>query len=140
MTKQEAMRQTHQENALQQLGFSREEVEQLRRISITLQHWYEKDCGVDNGCIERDETTDKPFWFNSMSGRRYPIPDREKGAIKRLQAILASVNVARAGKVGKLAYYLQTDPRGAALYIIRPGDVPAGGDVSGYYSRGICVY
>jgi hypothetical protein len=40
----------------------------------------------------------------------------------------------------KLSSYIQTDPRGAALYIIRPGDVPEGGDVNAYYSRGICVY
>jgi hypothetical protein len=35
--------------------------------------------------------------------------------------------------------YLQTDPRGAALYIIRPDDIPEGKDVSAYYSRGLCV-
>jgi hypothetical protein len=42
--------------------------------------------------------------------------------------------------LGKIDAYIQTDPRGAALYIIRPGDVPAGADASAYYSRGICVY
>ena len=35
--------------------------------------------------------------------------------------------------------YVQKDPRGAALHILRPGDVPAGEDVSSYYSRGIAV-
>jgi len=39
-----------------------------------------------------------------------------------------------------LAYYIQTDPRGAALYILRPGDVPPGEDPAAYYSKGICVY
>lgn len=39
-----------------------------------------------------------------------------------------------------LSYYIQSDPRGASLYIIRPGDVPEGASVGGYYSRGICVY
>jgi hypothetical protein len=36
--------------------------------------------------------------------------------------------------------YIQTDPRGAALYILRPGDVPEGKDAGAYYNRGICVY
>jgi hypothetical protein len=55
MTKREAQRQTAQENGLRALGFSQAEAEQLRRISNRLHRWYEKECGVDNGCIERDE-------------------------------------------------------------------------------------
>jgi hypothetical protein len=39
-----------------------------------------------------------------------------------------------------LSAYIQGDPRGAALYILRPGDVPAGADVDAYYSCGIAVY
>lgn len=35
---------------------------------------------------------------------------------------------------------VQTDPRGAALYILRPGDVSDGADVSSCYTRGICIY
>lgn len=156
MTRKEAIRQTHQENILRDLGFTSEEAEALRRISMTLHRWYEMECGIDNGCIERDETTDKPFWHNSISGRLSPIADREKGAIKRLKAIFEARNTRqlaaiplddlqraqRNGGTGftPLSYYLQTDPRGAVLYIIRPGDVPEGKDVSAYYSRGICVY
>jgi hypothetical protein len=40
----------------------------------------------------------------------------------------------------KLTAYIQGDPRGAALYILRPGDVPEGESADAYYSRGICVY
>ena len=40
---------------------------------------------------------------------------------------------------GMLSTFVQTDPRGAALYILRGGDVPAGAYVSAYYSRGICI-
>ena len=36
--------------------------------------------------------------------------------------------------------YIQGDPRGAALYLIRPDDVPEGKNVESYYSRGVCVY
>jgi hypothetical protein len=60
------------------------------------------------------------------------IADREAGAKKRLAAILA--------RYPALSSYVQTDPRGAALYILRAGDVPQGEDAGAYYSRGICVY
>ena len=45
---------------LERLGISRNDAETLRRISMTLHHWHEMECGTDNGCIERDETTNKP--------------------------------------------------------------------------------
>lgn len=140
MTRKEAERLARQVEVLQSLGFTSTDAEQLRRISMTLHRWHELECGMDNGCIERDETTGKAYWLNSHTMKRSPVADREKGALKRLAKILASVNVARAGKVGPLSAYVQTDPRGAALYIIRPGDVPQGEDVASYYNRGICVY
>lgn len=150
MTRKEAERLARQAAVLQSLGFTSEEAEQLRRISMTLQRWHELECGTGDGqvsrSVERDEKTEKPFMrvqYPSSAGyvdNRYPIADLETGARKRLAAILKRVNVQRAGKVGPLSAYVQTDPRGAALYIIRPGDVPAGEDVSAYYSRGICVY
>jgi hypothetical protein len=143
MTKREAMRQTHQENTLMVLGFSSVEAEALRRISMTLHRWHEQECGTGNGCIERDDTTGKPFWLNSDTMRRFPMADREAGARKRLEAIISARNK-RAVTPGQsqtaLGYYIQGDPRGAALYIIRPDDVPAGADVNSYYTRGICVY
>ena len=152
MNKREAIRQNEQENALMSLGFTESEAESLRRISMTLRRWYELECGDGNDygswAIERDECTDIPYMVrhhyrhgqgkDSMTKTR--IADREKGAIKRLEKIMARVNVARAGKVKPLSYYLQTDPRGASLYIIRPGDVPEGQDVSAYYNRALCVY
>lgn len=122
---------------LMQAGISYQDAIQLRRISMTLHRWYELECGVDGGCIERDETTDKPYFLCSnyvWSGaqRRYPVADREKGARKRLGKVMAHYP--------QLQAYIQGDPRGASLYIIRPGDVPEGADVNGYYSRGIAVY
>lgn len=140
MTRKEAMRQTIQADNLRALGFTQDEAEKLRRISMTLHRWHEMECGTDNGCIERDEATGKTFWLNAMTGRRFPTPDRETGARKRL----ASIMEARALRVGSahvtLAAYIQTDPRGAALYILRPGDVPEGKEPESYYSRGLCVY
>ena len=130
MTRKEAMRRNAQEFALISLGFSVEESESLRRISNTLRRWYEHEC---NGAIQRDETTDKPAWYNTNTARRIcAAPDRERGAIRRLDAIMSAH--------APLSYHLQTDPRGATLYILRPGDVPAGQHAESYYSRGICVY
>lgn len=117
---------------LERSGISREDAYTFRRTSMTLHRWHEMECGIDGGCIERDEATGKPFWVNSNTMRRYPVADREAGALKRLAAVMASYP-------GRFAY-VQTDPRGAALYILKAGDVPEGGDVSAYYSRGIAVY
>jgi len=39
-----------------------------------------------------------------------------------------------------LTTYIQTDPRGAALYILRPGDIEAGDKVESCYTRGVCVF
>ena len=58
--------------------------------------------------------------------RRGPIADRERGALKRLKAIMA--------RYPGFEAYVQTDPRGASLYIL-----PAG-ITADNYSRGIAVY
>ena len=136
---------------LERLGITPDDALALRRISMTLHRWHELECGDGNGCIERDEMSGIPQWRRSddtgkLCGR--PIPDREKGAKRRLAAIIGQRN-GRPGIVngefcavpaGKLSAYIQTDPRGAALYILRPGDVPEGSSADSCYSRGICVY
>jgi hypothetical protein len=147
MTKKEAQRLTMQENNLASLGFTREEAEKLRRISMTLRRWFELECGDGNGAIERDETTGIPYWYNANSRfiaagdrRAYTrIADRETGARRRLATIIGTRN-ARQKWVAPVGGYIQTDPRGAALYILRPGDVPEGKEPECYYSRGLCVY
>ncbi len=132
MNKRERERLTAQENALMALGFTADEADTLRRISRTLRRWHELECGVDNGAIERDDDTQRPYWCSSTTGRRYPVADRERGALRRLARGMATH--------APLTYYIQTDPRGAALYILRPGDVPEGADPASCYTRGICVY
>lgn len=151
MNRQEAMRQTHQQNVLMELGFTADEADKLRRISMTLRRWHEKECGIDGGCIERenDDGTGRAFWRSSHTGRRYPIRDAETGALRRLNAIVAQrnaratpINAGYYGVAGayQVSPYVQGDPRGAALYILRPGDIPAGQTADSCYSRGICVY
>lgn len=172
MTRKEAERQTRQMDTLMSLGFTRDEAEQLRRISMTLRRWFELECGDSNEyaswAIERDDNGDgPPYLVRHIYGhgrtpdrtRRTRIADRETGARKRLAAIVARRNArvthpdspdaernihatcaARACPYAVLTTYIQTDPRGAALYILRSGDVPDGGDPSAYYNRGVCVY
>ena len=136
MTKREAERQTRLIYTLATLGFSDHEAAQMRRISNTLQNWFELECGNEWGYVERDPETEKPYFVREGStntpANRRPIPDRETGARKRLAAIMSSRP--------HLSTYIQTDPRGAALYILRPSDIPEGKDPAAYYSRGICVY
>ncbi len=141
MNKREFERLTRQLDVLQGLGFTRDEADKLRRISMTLHRWHELECGIDGGCIERDESTGRAMWRNEYSGKAWPIADRETGALKRLAAIIAARNASLPNlAIAPVSTYIQGDPRGAALYILRPGDVPEGADVGAYYSRGICVY
>ncbi len=152
MTKKEAERQTRQADTLRALGFTSTEATALRRISLTLQQWAEHEC---NGAIQRDGDygDGAPYRYNIYTGRKlYRAPDRERGALKRLGAIVdhrngrAEIRRAEYGPepgsphAEPLSYYVQGDPRGAALYILRPGDVPEGQDPGAYYTRGICVY
>ena len=137
MTRKEAMRQARQEEVLRSLGFTADEAAKLRRISMTLHRWHEAEC---NGDIQRDERgAAYRHYGHGGSGPFQTVRavDREKGALKRLDKMLAKRNRQVAPY---LTPYIQTDPRGAALYILRPGDVPAGADVGAYYNRGICVY
>lgn len=132
-------------DTLVSIGFTAGEAESLRRISMTLRRWHELECGIDGGCIERDEKTGIPYWINHNHSylsandprARWRIADRELGALRRLAEIMTARNDRESVA---LSHYVQTDPRGAALYVIRPGDVPAGADVGSYYSRGVCVY
>lgn len=135
-------------NMLDQLrstGISLEDAMSLRRISMTLRRWYELECGDGNNygpwAIERDENGEGPPFlvhhhFAHGQGKdsvtRTIIADREAGALKRLAKIMA--------RYPALSTYIQTDPRGASLYILRPGDVPEGKDADAYYSRGLAVY
>lgn len=136
-------------NQVQSTGITLSDAMALRRISMTLHRWHEMECGTDSGCIERGwrvarnqekpndpnfvyDEQGHPYWLDSRTMRRTRIADRETGAIKRLNKIMS--------RYPNLSAYIQGDPRGAALYILRPGDVPEGADVSAYYSRGIAVY
>lgn len=116
----------HMLRRLESLGISYEDATALRRISMTLHRWHELECGTDSGAIERDEKTGKTFWLGDGT-YRFKTPDRETGALRRLATIMA--------RYPSLAYYVQGDPRGAALYIGSPEQM-----TDSRYSQGVAVY
>lgn len=130
----------HLSTALTDLGFTSNEIAALLSVERGLSRWHELECGTGNDrvsmSVERDENTNKPFkrvQYQTRSGwvdRKTVCRDMEKAYLSRLSRIMDGKTV-RA--------YVQGDPRGCALYILRPGDVPQGADVHSYYSRGIAV-
>lgn len=144
------MRSTSKERAeviarLTRLGIEYQDAEALRRIAVTLRNWFELECGTGDErvtrSIERDDNGDgKPFLRvqfmagNQWVDRRYPVPDRETGAKKRLAKIMAPYK-------RRLAVYIQGDPRGASLHILRKGkDFKKGESLDSIYNRGVAVY
>jgi hypothetical protein len=123
--------------ALMSAGIGEVDARALRRISITLHRWHELECGNERGeAVERDEETKLTYltFDTGQNGKRgrTRIPDRESAALKRLAKIIKDYP--------GFASYVQGDPRGSALFILRPGDVPAGADLDSCYSRGIAVF
>lgn len=136
-------------NRLQTAGISTDDAFALRRIAMTLHRWFESECGDGNDraswCITRGRKENGAFVYDE-NGAPYEerhvhannktiytrLADRERGAERRLAKIMVRYPGFQA--------FIQGDPRGAALYILRPGDVPPETDMSGYYTRGIAVY
>lgn len=141
--KRTAMRTTQKQrreviDRLAMLGIGFENAGKLRRIAMTLSRWGELECGDGNDycswSIERDESTGKPykcFYPHSGPSRRYPVPDREKGALRRLEALMVGYS--------DLWAFHQTDPRGASLYVGSKEDVN-GTPIDKVYNRGVAIY
>lgn len=116
---------------LQQIGITTEDAFQLRRIAMTLHRWHELECGDSDNygsrCITRGRKSNGSFEYNDNgrpfierhwhrgepNAQYFSIPDREAGAKKRLAKIMQ--------RYPTLQAYIQTDPRGASLYILPPG-------------------
>ena len=139
---------------LQALGFTYEESEQLRRIEITLSRWAEAEC---NGDIQREELRGpageyvgegKPYRVYEQGSRakRYPVADRESGALRRLKAIVDIRNTreveGRATEPRSVVPYYQGDCRGCMLYLLTREQLTQDGKllpVESYYTRGLAV-
>jgi len=105
----------------------------LRRASIALHRWAEGECGDGNDhyswSIERDESTGKPYrvvYPHTGESRRHPIPDRERGALRRVAALCRELGA---------HFYHQTDPRGCVLYV---ASEPLTDQT--YSTRGVAIY
>lgn len=141
-------------HSLTELGFSPSEIDLLLRIERALHRWFELECGDGNDhgswAIERGNEGDGPPFMvhhHYLHGRgkdyttKTRIADREKGAKKKLAAIMA--------EHPDLVSYVQSDPRGCALYIVRRADIPEACQATGpatfesrleqYYNRGVAV-
>lgn len=113
------------------------DAETLRRAAMTLHRIAERQCCEDTACercagngFTKDE--DKPPVPCGKCARTGDkLGPREAGATRR-----ASEVAARYG----FRVYVQGDPRGWPLYLIRSADYPdATGDPSAYSSRGFAV-
>jgi len=123
-------------------GISPAHASELRRISMTLHRWHELECGDTNNyqswCIVRGAKVGGTFEYND-DGRPYMevhrhdsnkptytlMADRERGALKRLAAIMAHYP--------NLGAYVQGDPRGASLYI-------GAGLTDTNYNQGVAIH
>lgn len=86
----------------------------LRRAQMTLHRWSEEMC---NGTIQREgpDGDGKPFRHYDRMFRdtpekelRYPCPDREAGALRRVAEVCKSAG---------LYYFYQRDCRGCSLFV-----------------------
>lgn len=109
---------------------------------MTLHRWHELECGNSNNyaswVITRGTKNGGEF-IHDDNGKPYIehhshasnkltytlLADRERGAIKRLDGIMA--------KYPALSYYIQSDPRGASLYI-------GTGLTDSNYNNGIAIH
>tara|TARA_R110000868_G_scaffold79632_2_gene226582 strand:+ start:714 stop:1169 length:456 start_codon:yes stop_codon:yes gene_type:complete len=136
---------------LQALGFTHDEAASLRRIEMTLQRWAEAEC---KGEIQREDETGKPrrvlrHSYGKGVDARYPIADREAGALTRLHKLCMARNARVCGEIGAVAtspnavlWYHQGDCRGCMLYLLTRAQLTQDGKtlpVDQYYNRGLAV-
>lgn len=115
--------------ALTRLGVSPSDTAQLLRDSALMRTWHEHEC---NGALQEDgEDSGKWYWHSPYDGKRLCR------AANRYEP--AKLRATRIAHCYGLTAYIQGDPRGCALYLLRKGDVPVGEDPESYYSRGIAV-
>lgn len=110
-------------------------------VAATLHQWYTDE---SNGCIVRGhlEAGNKfvadenglPFWRSRRGkGSLCQMFDHEKDALRQLHEILENYPA--------LDFYLQTDPRGAPLWLHRRADLKPDARIDAVYSEiGVAVF
>lgn len=107
--------------ALGAWGLNPAEIGTLMRAERRLHRWHEVHC---NGDVWEQ---DAGGWVG-RHGR--PVRDAGASAGRQVERVMDAHP--------ELVAYVQTDPRGCALYVLRRADV-AGEDVASVYSRGVAV-
>jgi len=131
MTKAKRERYARLSNRLQRVGFSFDEIDKLLRIERTLRSWNNHEA---SGTIQRDEDGTPYRYFETRRGEmireRWATRDMEGGALKRLDTLVKEHD--------GVEFYIQDDPRGAALYLYLPSELD-GRDIDNCYNTaGIC--
>jgi len=135
MNRKEAIRQTELLRKLETHGFTEAEFDQLRRISMALHRWAERECNgeVEVDCEGKAYSVSQGGPWNNWKVTRWQTANREAGALRRLNKIMA--------QHPGWTYYHQGDPRGAALYLVEVDRlIPGIGLDSCYSSIGIRIY
>ena len=100
-------------------GATEAQCDALLRAETVLHTWAEHEC---NGEIQRDEATDKPFWYNMSTGKKsYAAPDRETGAQNRVRKIIAEINALNPIEK-QLKVKFNGDPRGGLIELLDADD------------------
>lgn len=109
-----------------------DDIAKLLRIEKKLRRWHELQCGADAGHVEEVGEEGSGNWeFVNRHGHRSPIRNATEQARKTLNAF-KTVDP-------DLLFYVQTDPRGCALYLLKKSQVESGEDVNAVYSRGVAI-
>lgn len=101
----------YQTKNLEEVGFSFEEIMELRRLSRCFRRFFER---LRNDVYySEDDGKYYRMCANSKIVTRYP--DLKRRYLKKLRAVFANHP--------NLTYYIQQDPRGSSLYVIKKTDL-----------------
>jgi hypothetical protein len=104
-------------HVINHFGLDWEDANTLLSCERALHKWHEKEC---NGEVEQDEDTGK-VW-NVFLPIRFRVSNKEASTMRRLEKLLAYYND-DTHKNDPLMIYVQSDPRGCALYLYRKSDL-----------------
>lgn len=129
---------TYDFTRLTRMDITLDDARALRRAAMTLRRWFELECGTGNTysvgpgnnrvtySIERDDVDGAPYMYCRSGDRitKWRTPDRETGARERIATIME--------RYPDLHYYIQGDPRGAALYVYTADSLRRAHERTGY--------
>lgn len=132
-TEEKTLRTLRLAQSLAHFKLSPDDIAKLLRIEKKLRRWHELQCGVDAGHGEEVGGEGSGKWeFVNRHGNRSPIRDAGKQAGKVLNAFTA--------ENPDLIFYVQTDPRGCALYLLGKQQIGFGETAETVYTRGVPIF